>query len=43
LDCPGVYILLDPSGADGSWGCYFGKAPAGIRSRLRDHLRNKSR
>ena len=27
--------------ADGSWGCYVGKAPAGIRTRLRDHLRNK--
>lgn len=40
-DRPGVYILLDPPAADGSWGCYVGKAPAGIRTRLRDHLRNK--
>ncbi|WP_029212996.1 hypothetical protein [Arsenicicoccus bolidensis] len=40
-DRPGVYILLDPPSGDGSWGCYVGKAPAGIRTRLRDHLRNK--
>ena len=40
-DRPGVYILLDPPSLDGSWGCYVGKAPAGIRTRLRDHLRNK--
>jgi hypothetical protein len=40
-DRPGVYILLDPPSEDGSWGCYVGKAPAGIRTRLRDHLRNK--
>ena len=40
-DRPGVYILLDPPSSDGSWGCYVGKAPAGIRTRLRDHLRNK--
>lgn len=40
-DQPGVYILLDTPNADGSWGCYVGKAPAGIRTRLRDHVRNK--
>lgn len=40
-DRPGVYVLLDPPAADGSWGCYVGKAPAGIRTRLRDHIRNK--
>lgn len=40
-DRPGIYVLLDPPAADGSWGCYVGKAPAGIRTRLRDHLRNK--
>lgn len=40
-DVPGVYILLDPPNSDGSWGCYVGKAPAGIRTRLRDHLKNK--
>lgn len=40
-DRPGVYVLLDSPDADGSWGCYVGKAPAGIRTRLRDHVRNK--
>ena len=40
-DRPGVYVLLDPPAADGSWGCYVGKAPAGIRTRLRDHVKNK--
>mgnify|MGYP000120468488 CR=1 FL=1 len=40
-DAPGVYILLDRPDADGRWGVYAGKAPAGIRARLRDHLRNK--
>ncbi len=38
---PGAYILLDLPREDGSWGCYVGKAPAGVRTRLRDHLRNK--
>lgn len=36
-DTPGVYILLDRVGTDGNWGCYVGKAPAGIRARLRQH------
>lgn len=40
-DRPGVYILLDPPAGDGSWGCDVGKAPAGLRTRMRDHLRNK--
>lgn len=40
-DAPGIYILLDHHAADGSWGCYPGKAPAGIRPRLLDHLRHK--
>lgn len=40
-DRPGIYILIDPPSVDGSWGCYVGKAPAGIRTRLREHLRNK--
>ena len=40
-DAPGVYILLDQPGGDGTWGVYAGKAPAGVRTRLRDHLRNK--
>jgi hypothetical protein len=40
-DRPGVYILLDPPDPKGQWGCYVGKAPAGIRTRLRHHLRHK--
>lgn len=40
-DAPGAYILLDLPDADGSWGCYAGKAPAGLRPRLMSHLRNK--
>lgn len=39
-NCPGNYILLDPP-EDGTWGCYVGKAPAGVKPRLTDHLRNK--
>lgn len=40
-DVPGVYVLLDRPDADGTWGVYAGKAPAGIKSRLQSHLRNK--
>jgi hypothetical protein len=40
-DAPGVYLLLDRHGPDGTWGVYAGKAPAGIRARLGAHLRNK--
>lgn len=40
-DVPGVYILLDRPDHDGTWGVYAGKAPSGVRTRLRDHLRNK--
>lgn len=40
-EVPGVYILLDPLGLDGTWGCYVGEAPAGLRSRLQSHIRNK--
>lgn len=40
-DAPGVYILLDRHDAQGNWGAYVGKAPAGIRSRMRNHLTNK--
>ena len=38
---PGNYILLDLPDVSGSWGCYVGKAPAGVRSRLLSHLRGK--
>lgn len=40
-DKPGVYLLLDPVALDGAYGAYVGKAPAGLRDRLRNHLRNK--
>ncbi|MFA1549224.1 hypothetical protein [Actinomadura chokoriensis] len=40
-DVPGVYALLDPASSDGTWGVYVGKAPAGIKSRLSDHLSGK--
>ncbi len=38
---PGNYILLDLPDPDGRWGCYVGKAPGGVRSRLLSHLRTK--
>ena len=40
-DIPGVYILLDSLAVEGSWGCYVGKAPSGLRTRLQNHVRNK--
>ena len=40
-DAPGVYVLLDRHAEDGSWGAYVGKAPAGIRARIKNHLTNK--
>lgn len=40
-DDPGAYILLDLASQDGTWGCYAGKAPAGLRSRLMTHVRTK--
>ncbi len=40
-DAPGAYVLLDAPDADGTFGVYVGKAPAGIRSRLLDHERKK--
>jgi hypothetical protein len=40
-DVPGLYILLDPISSDGTWGSYVGKAPAGLRSRLQTHVKQK--
>lgn len=40
-DVPGVYVLLDRHDPDGTWGCYVGKAPGGVRNRLTQHLRGK--
>lgn len=40
-DSPGVYVLLDRHDSAGRWGVYVGQAPAGIKTRLGDHVRNK--
>jgi len=40
-DQPGLYILIDRHGTDGSWASYVGKAPAGIRARLLTHASHK--
>lgn len=40
-DTPGVYLLLDPVALDGAYGVYVGKAPAGLRLRIRQHLKAK--
>ena len=37
----GLYILVDRCDADGGWGVYVGKAPSGIRDRIKSHLRHK--
>jgi Restriction Enzyme Adenine Methylase Associated len=40
-DRPGLYILLDHHSTDGLWASYVGKAPAGIRARLLQHVSHK--
>lgn len=40
-DQPGVYVLLDRPDPEGVFGAYVGKAPAGIRARLKIHLSKK--
>lgn len=40
-DRPGVYVLLDLHDQDGTWGCYAGKAAAGVRGRLMTHVAKK--
>ncbi len=42
-DAPGVYLLLDPPGPDGTYGAYVGKAPSGVRGRLREHRSRRGR
>ena len=39
-DVSGIYVLLDPIGADGSWGAYVGKA-GGVKTRLLRHAKEK--
>ena len=38
---PACTCSFDPIQPDGHWGCYVGKAPAGLRSRLQSHLKHK--
>lgn len=40
-DAPGAYVLLDSLADDGTFGVYVGKAPAGLRKRLVQHVRLK--
>ncbi|MFP5309105.1 MAG: hypothetical protein ACLGIR_05945 [Actinomycetes bacterium] len=40
-DAAGVYLLLDPVQLDGTFGVYVGKAPSGLRARLRQHRLKK--
>ena len=40
-DAAGLYILVDRCDPEGFWGAYVGKAPSGIKDRIRTHLRNK--
>lgn len=40
-DSPGNYILLDPPRPDGTYDAYVGKAPMGLKSRLRNHVTGK--
>jgi hypothetical protein len=40
-DRPGLYVLLDRPGVDGTWGSYVGKAPAGVRARVLTHVGQK--
>ena len=40
-DAAGLYILVDRCDSEGFWGVYVGKAPSGVKDRIRSHLRNK--
>ena len=40
-DAAGLYVLVDRCDANGEWGAYVGKAPSGVRERLKSHLRNR--
>ncbi len=39
-DSAGIYVLLDPISADGTWGAYVGKA-GGVKTRLLSHVKQK--
>jgi hypothetical protein len=36
---PGTYVLMDPVDAEGGAGVYVGKAPGGLTTRIRQHVR----
>jgi hypothetical protein len=38
-DVPGAFVLLDRHGPDGTFGCFVGRAPTSLRSRLAAHAR----
>lgn len=40
-DKAGIYLLLDPVATDGTWGVYVGKAPAGLKSRVKQQVIGK--
>jgi hypothetical protein len=40
-DVPAVYALLGERSSGGGWDAYVGKAPAGVKARLRQHVRGK--
>ena len=39
-DAAGIYVLLDPVAADGTWGTYVGKA-GGVKTRILRHTKEK--
>ena len=41
-DKAGVYLLLDAVSDDGTWGVYVGKAAAGLKNRVKQHVVGKS-
>lgn len=40
-DAPGIYILLQRRDQDGLFGAYVGKAPAGLKNRVGQHVTDK--
>lgn len=42
-EASGVYLLLDPVEPDGAYRAYVGRAPAGLRARLREHASGRGK
>ena len=40
-DAGGIYVLLGPAEERDRYSAYVGKAPSGLRSRVREHVRSK--